>query len=58
MAPYAIDTPVCEADLVYPRVGASRDSIALTAADLTPPSDGTPLATDAPLMHRYREGVR
>jgi hypothetical protein len=57
LAPYAIVTPVCEADLWYPRVGAPRASIALTPADLTPPSDGTPIPLDAPLHPDYREGA-
>jgi len=43
LEPFAIDSPVCEADLIYPRVGASRGDIALGLGDLTPPSDGTPL---------------
>ena len=49
LAPYDLATPVCEADLLYPRVGAHPDSIAFTRADLTPASDGTPLALDGPL---------
>lgn len=55
LAPYAIRTPVCEADLLYPRVGASRASITLSRGDLTPPSDGTPIPLDAPLHPDYRE---
>jgi len=49
LAPYDIRTPVCEADLLYPRVGAHPDSIELTRADLTPPSDGRPIELDGPL---------
>jgi hypothetical protein len=49
LAPYDIRTPVCEADLLYPRVGAHPDSIELTRADLTPPSDGRPIDLDGPL---------
>jgi hypothetical protein len=55
LAPFAIDTPVCEADLWYPAIGASRASIRLTAADRTPPSAGVPLAPGAPLMPGYGE---
>ena len=55
LAPYAIVTPVCEADLMVPRIGASRSSIRLSRADLTPPSDGTPIPMDAPLHPAYRE---
>jgi hypothetical protein len=58
LAPYEIRTPVCEADLLYPRIGASRSSVRLTRADLTPPSDGTPIPLDAPLHPAYRKGSR
>jgi hypothetical protein len=58
LAPWAISTPVCEADLWYPRIGASRSSIRLTRADLTPPSDGTPIPLDAPLHPDYRKAAR
>ena len=54
LAPYEIRTPVCEADLWYPRIGASRSSLRLSRADLTPPSDGTPIPLDAPLHPGYR----
>jgi hypothetical protein len=57
LAPYAIRTPICEADLWYPRIGASRASIRLSRGDLTPPSDGTPIPLDAPLHPAYREGA-
>jgi hypothetical protein len=53
LAPRAIPTPVCEADLLYPRIGAHPDTIRKTRADLTPPSDGTPLPSDAPLHPCY-----
>jgi hypothetical protein len=55
LAPFAIETPVCEADLWYPPIGASRSSLRLTRADLTPPSSGVPLALDAPLAEGYAE---
>jgi len=58
LAPYEIHTPVCEADLWYPRIGSSRSSIRLTRADLTPPSDGRPIPLDAPLDPPYRKGAR
>jgi len=53
VAPLAIDLPVCEADLLYPAVGARPDTIALGPEDLTPPSDGTPLDLDGPLHPDY-----
>jgi hypothetical protein len=55
LAPYEIPTPIRDVDLWYPRIGASRASIRLTQADLTPPSDGRPIPLDAPLHPRYRE---
>ncbi len=57
LAPYEIRTPICEVDLWYPRIGASRASIRLTPADFTAPSDGTPIPLDAPLHPAYREGA-
>lgn len=50
LAPFRIDTPVCEADLLYPPVGAGRDAIPFGPGDLTPPSDGTPLDPQGPWM--------
>ncbi len=58
LAPYAIDTPVCEADLLYPAIGRGPESIPYTRADLTPPSDGTPLNLDGPLHPGYAEDPR
>jgi hypothetical protein len=55
LAPFALDTPVCEADLWYPPVGASRAAIQRTRADLTPPASGDPLALDGPLLAEYAE---
>jgi hypothetical protein len=55
LAPYQLPTPICEADLLYPRIGAHPDSLQLTRADLTPPSDGTPLCLDGPLHPDYAE---
>ena len=57
LAPFAIDTPVCEADLLYPPIGRRSDEVTWTRADLTPPSDGTPLALDGPLRSGYGEAT-
>jgi hypothetical protein len=57
LAPRQIPTPICEADLLYPRIGALPSTIALRAADLTPPSDGTPLGPTGPLRADYAEGA-
>jgi hypothetical protein len=55
LAPFAVETPVCEADLWYPPIGAPRASLRRTRADLTPPSAGVPLSLDAPLLEGYAE---
>jgi hypothetical protein len=44
LTPYEIEVPVCQADLLYPAIGQLPDSIRFGPGDLTPPSDGTPLA--------------
>jgi len=53
LAPREIETPVCEADLLYPPVGCGPEAIAYGLSDLTPPSDGTPLQRDAPVHPAY-----
>jgi hypothetical protein len=58
LAPFAIDSPICEADLFYPRIGESRESIRLTRDDLTEPSDGTPLTLGGPLHPAFTESKR
>ncbi len=53
VAPYAIESPVCAADLLYPAIGAHPDQIPYTQSDITPPSDGTPIDIDGPLHPDY-----
>ena len=55
LAPKAIESPVCEADLLWPRVGERRDQIPYRREDLTDPSAGLPLPLDAPLHPNYAE---
>lgn len=55
LAPYALPTPVCPADLLYPPAGRSRSAIRYGPGDLTPPSDGAPIDLDGPLHPAYRE---
>ncbi len=52
LAPYDFPSPVCEADLLYPRIGAHPDTISLRKADLCV-SDGTPLDVDGPVHPDY-----
>lgn len=54
VAPLAIPSPVCEADLLYPPIGAPLSAIRHTRASLTPESDGRPLPLDGPLHPDYR----
>jgi len=47
LAPFEIEPPICEADTLYPPIGKGPDAIAYRTADITPPSDGTPLWSGA-----------
>jgi hypothetical protein len=58
LAPYAIDTPVVEADLWYPRVGEDRSSIRWTPSDLTGGDPARPLVPDDPLAPGFAEERR
>ena len=58
LAPLAIETPVCEADLLYPPIGRGPDAIAHGLSDLTPPSEGVPLDPDGPLHPGFAEPPR
>ncbi|MBW2292627.1 MAG: hypothetical protein JRG94_09990 [Deltaproteobacteria bacterium] len=53
VAPYAIESPVCAADLLYPAIGAHPDQIPFTQSDITPASDGTPIDIEGPLHPDY-----
>jgi hypothetical protein len=55
LAPLDLPTPICEADLLYPPVGEGPDAIRFSEADLTPPSDGTPVDLTGPLHPAYAE---
>ena len=55
LAPYAIQSPVVPADLLYPRAGQPRSSIPFSVSDLTPKEGAEPLALDAPLHPDYAE---
>lgn len=58
LAPYAFESPILEADLLYPRLGEHPSTIGLTSEDLTPPSDGTPVDLDGPVHPRYAGSTR
>jgi len=55
LAPKAIESPVLEADLLWPRVGERHEQIPYRREDLTGPSSGLPLPLDAPLHPDYAE---
>jgi hypothetical protein len=54
LAHYDFDSPICEADRLYPPIGQRPEDNPLRAADLTPPSDGVPLDLRGPLHPCYR----
>jgi hypothetical protein len=56
LTPFSIETPVCEADLLYPPIGRPRSAI--RHARITAPSDGTPVDLLAPRHAAYREAER
>ncbi|MCP5044921.1 MAG: hypothetical protein GY944_28165 [bacterium] len=53
VAPYDFESPIAEADLLYPKVGEHPDTISYSESDLTAPSDGTPIDIEGPLHPRY-----
>ncbi len=55
LAPYAFESPIAPADLLYPKVGAHPDTITLTEDDLTPPSDGMPIDLEGPVHRLYAD---
>ncbi len=59
LAPYAIDTPRCRADLLFPRIGAARHTVSFSAADVTAPvAIGVPLDRDGPLHPDWADDER
>jgi hypothetical protein len=55
LAPYAFESPILEADVLYPAIGLPSRSNLLSRADMTPPSDGTPVDLSGPLHVDYAE---
>jgi hypothetical protein len=55
VAPLAIETPVCEADLLYPPIGKLPSDIRYTRDDLSAANGAEPLALDAPLHPDFAE---
>jgi len=58
LAPLAIESPVCEADLLYPPVGLGPEAIRHGPSDLTAPSDGRPLDSAGPVHPAYAGPTR
>jgi hypothetical protein len=57
LAPYDFPSPICEADLLYPRIGAHPDTIPFCEDDLSV-SDGTPIDLDGPVHPDYAGDTR
>ncbi len=55
LAPFAIETPVCEADLLYPRIGEHPDTIPFTTADIDVAGSQAPLELSDPIDPAYAE---
>lgn len=55
LAPFEIDSPIVEADLYYPAIGKSRETIPYTREDLTPPGPLPPLTLDSKIDPHYAE---
>ena len=55
VAPYDFESPILEADLLYPPIGKGPEAHVYGVDDLTPPSDGTPLDLDSPVHPDYAE---
>ena len=55
LAPYAIDTPIVEADLLYPRIGEPSGSVQLTRSDLSGDHVAPPIDLLGPLLEGYTE---
>ena len=55
LAPYAFESPIAQADVLYPAIGETRQSNTLSASDITSPSDGTPLDPAGPVHAEYAE---
>ena len=55
LAPYAFESPILQADVLYPPIGQASQNNPVSAKDVTPPSDGTPLDLSGPVHARYAE---
>jgi hypothetical protein len=57
LAHYDLESPICEADRLYPPIGKRPEENPLRAAELTPPSTGVPIDLDGPLHAHYRDPI-
>ena len=55
VAPYDFESPVLDADVLYPPIGQGPDAIVYGPADRSPPSDGVPIDLDSPVHPDYAE---
>jgi len=55
VAPYDFESPVLDADVLYPPIGQGPEAVPYGPGDRTPPSDGIPIDLDGPIHPDYAE---
>ena len=55
VAPYAFESPILDADVLYPPIGQGPEALLYGPDDRTPPSDGSPIDLDGPIHPDYSE---
>jgi hypothetical protein len=54
LAHYDLESPICEADRLYPPIGKRPEENPFANAELSAPSSGVPIDLDGPLHPHYR----
>jgi hypothetical protein len=57
VAPLDFETPICDADLIFPEIGAHPDDNPLRDAETTPRSTGIPLDIEGPAHPDYPPSI-
>ena len=55
VAPYDFESPVLDADVLYPPIGLGPEAVPFAPEDRTAPSDGVPIDLDSPVHPDYAE---
>ena len=55
VAPYDFESPVLDADVLYPPIGQGPEAVVYGPEDRTAPSDGVPIDLDSPVHPDYAE---